>query len=227
MVKLLGFDFVLHIVHVCGRFVLIENVSIAGYTVSESVYFAPPDWLPIGDSCFKESLLNCEPTVFSMQQLVWSIAHDGRSQVDVLKRTQPILQRIIDQELQLREKLRNFGVSRWEKRKSLTTEGKRRRQSSTVSNEDEDIECDVCRASLFFSRVECQMSANSVNSVTWCLLHALNKIKERSRLTQHARVIYLYDADELRQALLNIQDNIRTKSLRRTASHQHHRNITV
>ena len=196
------------------------EMSILGYTVSESVYFAPLDWLAIGDTCFKELRLNCEPTVFAMQQLLWNIAHDNRSHVDVLKRILPIFQRAIDEELEVRKSLRNFGVNRWQQQSQRqTTDGaKKRRQTSASNSDDEDIECEVCRATLCFSRVECQARV-------WCLLHALEKIKERSRLAQQATVIFDHDDDELSQALRRVQDTIRMKSARRMAAHQ--RNATL
>jgi len=183
------------------------------------VYFAPLDWLGIGDTCFKELRLNCEPTVFAMQQLLWNIAHDNRSHIDVLKRILPIFQRAIDEELDLRKSLRNFGVNRWQQQSQHQTPdgAKKRRQTSTTISDDEDIECEVCRATLFFSRVECQTHV-------WCMLHALQKIKERSRLTQQATVIFEHDDDQLKQALRRVQDAIRMKTVRRPASHQ--RNAT-
>ena len=187
--------------------------------MSESVYFAPLDWLSIGDTCFKELRLNCEPTVFAMQQLLWDIAHDSRSHIDVLKRILPILERAIDEEIELRKSLRDFGVNRWQQQSQhQTTDGaKKRRQTSAVNSDDEDIECEVCRTTFFFSRVECQ-------SHVWCLLHALGKIKERSRLSQQANVIFDHDDDQLSQALRHVQDAIRIKSARRPAAHQ--RNAT-
>lgn len=152
---------------------------------------------------------------------MWNIAHDSRSTVDVLKRVLPILQPGIDEEIQLRSSLRDFGVQQWEKlpRASETTqrgEGKKRRQPSTT--DDGDMECEVCQASLFFSRAECHAQAES--PVTWCLMHAFQKIKDRPRVTQHIRVFYVHEEDELRQTLQSIQESIKTKSLRRTACHQ-------
>jgi hypothetical protein len=200
---------------------------MTGYTVSESVYFAPVNWLPIGEACFKESQASCEPTVFSMHQLLWSIANDSRSSVDVLKRICPMLQRSIDDELQFRSSLRNFGVNQWDKITATEqrSESKKRRRTSTLAasnNDDTDMECDECRVSLFFSRVECKLPGDS--TVVWCLQHALEKIKEKPRHTQHASVFFTYDKDELRQCLQRVQETIRIKGHRRTGGHQ--RNVT-
>lgn len=185
------------------------------------MYFAPLDWLPIGDSCFKELRINNEPTVFSLQQLLWNIAHDHRSTVNVLKHVLPILQPGIEEEIQLRTSLRNFGVQKWEKLPRATEsnqrgDGKKRRQQSTA--DEGDMECDVCQTSLFFSRAE--NCAKVDTPVTWCLMHALQKIKDHPRVTQHIRVLYLHEQEELRETVQRLQDCIKTKSLRRTATHQ-------
>lgn len=185
-----------------------------GYSVSENVFFAPPEWLPIGESCFKELRENCEPTVFSLQQLWWNIAHDSRSSVDVLKRVLPMLQRSIDEEIELCSSLRNFGVQQWEKihrpaENGHKTEGKRRRQPAV---DDGDMECDECLMSLFFSRAEYQ--TQSKPPVTWCLTHALEKIKERPRITQNVKILQVHDQSELREAMQHMKDQIRAKTVR-------------
>ena len=179
------------------------------------------DWLPIGDDCFKELRLNNEPTVFSLHQLLWNIAHDSRSTVKVLNKIIPILQPGIDEEIQLRSSLKNFGVQKWEKLSRATEtnqrgEGKKRRQLSIT--DEGDMECEECQASLFFSRAENHAKTDS--PVTWCLMHALHNIKAHPRVTQHIRVFYVHEEDELRETLQRIQDSVRTKPLRRTVTHQ-------
>jgi protein Jumonji len=188
------------------------------------VYFAPLEWLPIGDACFKELRENCEPTVFSLHQLLWNIVHDSRSTANVLKSVVPLLQPAIQDELRLRSSLRNFGVQQWQKiqrsddpnQRTAGDNRKRRRQS--ISQDEGEMECDLCRTSLFFSRVE--YHPNKSELVTWCLLHALKKVKERSRLSQAIKVFYAHEDEELRQSLNDSQDNIRSKTVRRTVSHQ-------
>ena len=194
-----------------------------GYTVSESVYFAPLSWLEIGDSCFKESQASCEPTVFSMHQLLWSIANDSRTQTGVFKQILPMLRQSVEDELASRARLRDYGVNQWNK--VVAADGKndvksKRRRSSTLAanSDDADTECDECRVSLFFSRVECKLAADS--TLTWCLQHALQKIKEKPRLTQHSKVFYAYENDQLRQSVQHVSDCINVKSHRKTAGHQ-------
>lgn len=213
-----------------GQFVVVwprafTSSLSTGYSVSESVCFAPMDWLPIGDACFKELRINNEPTVFSLQQLLWSIAHDSRSTVNVLKRVLPILKPDIDEEIQLRSSLRDFGVQQWRKlpvtSEPSSKDGKKRRQTSVT--DDGEMECEICQASLFFSRAECHSKADS--PVTWCLMHALKKIKDHPRVTQHIRVFYVHDEAELRKTVQSLQDHIKSKALRRAPAH--HRSSTL
>ena len=198
--------------------------------MSESVYFAPLEWLPIGDACFKELRENSEPTVFSFYELLWNIVHDSRSTENVLKSVVPLLQPAIQDELRLRSSLRNFGVQQWQKiqrpddsnQRTAGDNRKRRRQS--ISQDEGEMECDLCRTSLFFSRVE--YHPNKSDSVTWCLLHALKKVKERSKLSQLVKVFYVHEDEELRQNLTNSQDNARSKTVRKTVT-QHQRSSTL
>jgi len=196
-----------------------------GYTVSESVYFAPPEWLPIGDACFKELRVNCEPAVFSLHQLLWNIARDSRTTTDVLKRVLPLLQTEIEEELEVRRRLKEFGVNRWEKLASpveaeSASNNKKRRPPSTVNEEDE--ECELCRSSLFFSRVELHSPKDVDDPTIWCLTHALEKIKERSKLIQQIQVRYAHEEDELKQLLQTMRDQIKTKTVRRNVPLQKH-----
>ena len=92
-----------------------------------------------------------------------------------------MLQRSIEDELQFRSSLRNFGVNQWDKITATEqrSESKKRRRTSALAagnNDDTDTECDECRVSLFFSRVECKLPGDS--TVVWCLQHALEKIKD-------------------------------------------------
>lgn len=159
--------------------------------------------------------------MFSLQQLLWNIAHDCRSTVNVLKSVFPLLQPSVEEEVRLRSSLRNFSVQNWEKLPTASETNQReskKKQKNTYSSND-DMECALCQTSLFFSRAEYCIRAES--PVTWCLTHALQKIKDRPRVTQHIKVLYAYDEDELRQAVQRIQDSIRTKSSsRKTGSHQ-------
>ena len=223
-----------------GQFIVIwprafSSSLCTGYTVSESVYFAPLEWLPIGDACFKELRVNSEPSVFSLQQLLWNIAKDTRTTGDVLKQVLPLLQPDIERELELRASLKNFGIHRFEKMAGAADadvpdkssgNGKKRRRPNSPSALEGEMECEICRTSLFFSRAEHHTARDMDDPTIWCLSHALEKIKDRPRLTQYVRVRYVHDDEELSQAVQRIRDQIRNKSLRRNAA-AHQRGSTV
>lgn len=50
-----------------------ETVS-TGYSIAESLHFATPDWLPIGDRATKALRRAGEECSLSMEKLLWNIA---------------------------------------------------------------------------------------------------------------------------------------------------------
>ena len=88
-----------HTVQEPGQFILVfprafTSSICTGYLVSESVYFAQPSWLNTAEQVFKDIRDSCEPSMFSLERLLFSIATDGRTHVEVLKQVSisPILQ---------------------------------------------------------------------------------------------------------------------------------------
>ncbi|GLH11559.1 Lysine-specific demethylase lid, partial [Gryllus bimaculatus] len=79
-----------HTVQEPGQFIIVfprafTSSICTGYLVSESVYFAQPHWLSRAEEVFKDIQDSCEPSMFSLERLLFSIASDARSHIDVLK----------------------------------------------------------------------------------------------------------------------------------------------
>lgn len=79
-----------HTIQEPGQFILVFPRAFissicTGYLVSESVYFAQSSWLTTAEQAFKDIQESCEPSMFSLEKLLFSIATDSRSSVDVLK----------------------------------------------------------------------------------------------------------------------------------------------
>jgi len=53
--------------------------------VSESVYFAKASWLKTAEEAFRDIHSSAEPSVFSLDNLLLSIANDSRASLDVLQ----------------------------------------------------------------------------------------------------------------------------------------------
>lgn len=79
-----------HSIQEPGQFILVFPRAFissicTGYLVSESVYFAQPSWLTTAEQAFKDIQESCEPSMFSLEKLLFSIATDFRTSVEVLK----------------------------------------------------------------------------------------------------------------------------------------------
>lgn len=54
------------------------------YLVSESVFFARPSWLETAEEAFRDIRDSAEPSMFSLDNLLLSIAGDARASLDIL-----------------------------------------------------------------------------------------------------------------------------------------------
>lgn len=122
-----------------------------GYVVSESVYFAPPSWLKNAPKIFEELKRDSEPSMFSFERLLLSIASDNRSNVEVLKQISPYVKDLCDKEKEDRNKIRKLNVNDSEKLPLPNTPGVRKRKKQ--SDGEGDYECEVCCMNLFTSFV--------------------------------------------------------------------------
>lgn len=104
-----------------GQFVVVfprayTSSVCTGYTVSESVYFATNSWLDTAHLDFKVRLKasprnrliaiipfqdiqeSCEPTMFSLEQLLFAIANDQRSSDETVAKILPMLREVFEAE---------------------------------------------------------------------------------------------------------------------------------
>ncbi|XP_049696375.2 protein Jumonji isoform X2 [Helicoverpa armigera] len=136
-----------------------------GYTESESVYFAPVSWLANIHEAFQEARESCEPTMFSMEQLLYQIGKDPRTERDVLAILQPIYDKMLRDEVTNRQMLQERGIAFVNQN---STSSKRKRSGLAFNSREHD-ECDYCRATLFLSKVKGLTGRNE----SLCLEHAL------------------------------------------------------
>jgi len=90
-----------------------------------------------------------EPTMFSLERLLFSLAEDNRCSTDVLSLALPLIRATVDREERNRESLKNVGLKSSE-RLPLPDTSKKARNSA---EEDTEYECEVCRANLYLSLV--------------------------------------------------------------------------
>ncbi|XP_047524370.1 protein Jumonji isoform X2 [Pieris napi] len=98
-----------------GEFIIVcpkaYSSSIAtGYTISESVYFATLSWIQSLGETFDTLKSSCEPTMFSLEQLLFAFVRDARTPPSVLTAIEPILKEVVDKEIKNRRNLEKLGI---------------------------------------------------------------------------------------------------------------------
>ncbi|KAJ9590136.1 hypothetical protein L9F63_016748, partial [Diploptera punctata] len=185
-----------HTVQEPGQFILVfprafTSSICTGYLVSESVYFAQPSWLNTAEQAFKDIRDSCEPSMFSLERLLFSIATDGRTNVEVLKQILPMVLQIRQQELEYRKQLYALGLKTSE-RLPLPEAHIKRRKARQAREEEGDYECEMCRANLFVSLV-----TNSHEEGVYCLPHAVQLLTKKRHHLKYCKLMYTYDQNNV------------------------------
>lgn len=189
-----------------GQFILVfpkafTSSICAGYLVSESVYFAQPSWLATAEQIFDDIRESCEPCMFSLEKLLFSIATDSRSHVDVLNQILPMIIAIQKKELHGRRQLEEVGLKASERLPI------HKRKKKPTNNSDADCECEICRANLFISHV-----ADSLDKSVYCLPHAVELFKKNTGHLKHCSLFYTYDEEELGELIEKLKARIESKN---------------
>lgn len=141
-----------------GQFIVVfpkafTSSICSGYVVSESVYFAPPNWLLTARRVFNHIKDSCEPSMFSLERLLLNIASDNRANSEVLKQILPDIQNIVEHEKTLRNKLESLGLTATEKLPLPDVNNSRKKRK--LQEDDGEYECEICRTNLYISLVSC------------------------------------------------------------------------
>ncbi|KAF5295493.1 hypothetical protein FQR65_LT10481 [Abscondita terminalis] len=160
-----------------------------GYVVSESVYFAPSSWLKCAERVFGELQNNCEPSMFSLEKLIISVATDVRSNVDVLKLIIPILQSLCDKEKTNIEKLERLGFNNKERYPLPDAPLKKRKK---MQSDNGDYECEVCCKNLFISWV-----IETEEDTVYCLDHTAKLLEQKQLVLSNCKLFFTYNNEEL------------------------------
>ncbi|KAK0088572.1 hypothetical protein PV325_011492 [Microctonus aethiopoides] len=207
-----------HTVQEPGQFIIVfpkafTSSICTGYVVSESVYFAQTTWLEHAEQIFKDLRDSCEPSMFSLERLLFSIINDSRSHIDILKQILPAVTKIRENELNYRHELEYYGLTKTEKL-SLPGSGKRKK-GQKVKEDESDYECETCRANLFVSLV-----TNSQDDSAYCLPHALQLIGRKKQVLKHCTLKYTYSEEELDDLIHKLEDRIEAKSKKTNQNRQ-------
>jgi len=183
-----------------GQFVVVFPKSYTsslctGYCVSESVYYAPVDWLADVDSVFKDIKDSQEPMMFPLEKMLFALAVDSRATKFVLETIKPKIEKIRDRETELRKQVISLGIKVSE-RLSLEND-------SSKEEEDDEYECHVCNANLFVSLI-----ANVDEENTYCLTHGIEYINENKELVKNCKMLYTHTLEEIREILKKLQGRL-------------------
>ncbi|KAL4717712.1 hypothetical protein ACJJTC_000861 [Scirpophaga incertulas] len=162
-----------------GEFVIVfpkaYSSSIStGLTVSESVYFALARWLRTALQVFEETRNSCEPTMFSLEQLLLAVVKDKTALTNLKRDALRSLLTVVRSELRNRLELDRVGV--------LVVHENEPQPSTSNANSNADWrdceqdECVVCRATLHLSKVRGLVAQSRDDS--FCLPHALKRLTE-------------------------------------------------
>lgn len=114
-----------------------------GYSISESVFYAPRDYLAFAEAEFQAIRDSGEPMMFPLPKLLLCIAQDDNSSKETLRLVKPFLEKIRDNEYVKRTMLADLGVKSTER---IVLKSKKQQQ-------DDEYECEVCSENLYVSYV--------------------------------------------------------------------------
>ena len=114
-----------------------------GYSVSESVYYAPKDYLDIMHTEFENIQESNDPMMFPLKKLIICIAENPASSKSTLRKVKPFLEDIRDNEYVKRTMISDLGVKNHER---IILKSKKQDQ-------DDEYECEMCSENLYVSYV--------------------------------------------------------------------------
>ena len=114
-----------------------------GYSISESVYFAPRDYLDIVQTEFQNIQESNEPMMFPLHKLIICIAQNDSTTKKTLRKVKPFLEKIRDAEYVKRTMISDLGVKVNER---IVLKSKKQDQ-------DDEYECEICSENLYVSYV--------------------------------------------------------------------------
>lgn len=171
-----------------GQFLVVFPKSYSsyictGYSLSESVYYAPKDYLNIALEEFQNIQESREPMMFPFPKLIICIAQDEMSTKDTLQRVKPFLEKIRDNEYVKHTMIRDLGVKTSERIKLR----------SKKQEQDDEYECEICSENLYVSYV-CDVKEDTY----YCLNHAIEYLQDRKQtLRKNCKILYTHSKEEI------------------------------
>ncbi|XP_069112657.1 LOW QUALITY PROTEIN: protein Jumonji-like [Argopecten irradians] len=189
-----------------GQFIVVfprsyTSTISCGYSLAESVHYATPGWLEAGQAASKALNDNFEPELFSMDELLTRIAEDLATPVDILAAVFPWLQKVIEQELNLRQQLFDAGLK--SSKRMCTTGNLPSRGACQV--EEIVTTCDVSKKICYLSLV-----LNEVDDLAFSLEHGLSHVQKKRNI-RSCKLMYRHTEEELKKLLRDVKERLNTQ----------------
>ncbi|RUS79517.1 hypothetical protein EGW08_012715 [Elysia chlorotica] len=194
-----------------GQFVVVfpgafTSTVSCGYSVSESVHFALPSWLPQGLEASMMLNKSEERELFCMSSILCPLVQDESVDIAILAEALPLLSSLINKELDLRNQLSASGL-KGEKRdvffdspSSLTIVNKRR------SSVTDDKVCDVCNRICYMSMVLIEHEDQVL-----CIEHGVKHIQKK-KSNKYIKLFLRYTQNDLETMLKEAKERLNSNS---------------
>ncbi|XP_042213388.1 platelet binding protein GspB-like [Homarus americanus] len=197
-----------------GQFVVVfpgafTSSLCKGYLISESAFFARPQYFERAIASFRALHECCEPSMFSLDRLVLSVVSDPRATLDGLLRARELALQVVEKEKRLRAQLAEIGLEASER---LSTPDSHRKKKSRFIEDEEENMCEICRQNLYVSLV-----TNSQEEAVYCLDHALILLSKNPSHLEYCKLMYTYSLSELDSAIKQMDERIQLKSGKKTS----------
>ncbi|XP_064640231.1 protein Jumonji-like isoform X2 [Lineus longissimus] len=179
------------------------NIS-CGYSISEQVNLAHPDYLPLGHHAAKMLNESAVPEQFPYEKMLISLAKNEKVPMEVLCLLVPLLEKVVEEELHYRHQLQTAGLKRSDRMcvidEPVQASWKKRRTMDT-SEEEENI-CEISKKICFISMV-----VNEAEDIIYSLPHAMPHVQKKKSL-KSCKLLYRYSEDELKQLLHSAKERL-------------------
>ncbi|XP_071251987.1 protein Jumonji isoform X2 [Salvelinus alpinus] len=195
---------------VCFPAAFVSKVC-CGYSVSETVHFATPQWLNTGYQAAKELKCRRIERSFSMEKLLYQIAmsESKRENGVILSTMTSLLKDLRDTELRQRRDLFDAGlrsVARYCSHDNQASSESRRIQRQWLRLDPSDRRCQVCQHLCYLSMVV-QESENVVFCLECVLLYV-----QKHKSCRGLKMMYRYDEDQINHLVSRVCGRVLERS---------------
>uniref|UniRef100_A0A3Q3AF52 Protein Jumonji n=1 Tax=Kryptolebias marmoratus TaxID=37003 RepID=A0A3Q3AF52_KRYMA len=169
-----------------------------GYSVSETVHFATPQWMNLGYEAAKDLKCRCIAKPFSMEKLLYQIAtaESKRDNGLLLTTISTLLKDLRNIELHQRRELYNAGLhssARYGTHDGSLgpSEGRKKPRGKWLALESLERRCQICQHLCYLSMV-----VQETDNVVFCLECALRYV-EKHKSCRGLKMMYRYDEEQI------------------------------